>query len=136
MLRIGALLVVVLGLVVAMVSFDRADITHFLAGAPGQAPDPVPTGAVPAAPTERQLSLESDLYSFDYAYPAQAAAIPALGDLLERKIARGKATVAAEATQSRKDAKANGFPFQPHYFDLVWQASADLPGWLSLQAGI
>ena len=136
MLRIGALLAVVLGLVVAMISFDKADVAHFLAGTPEPAPASAPSGAVPAAPTERQLSLESDLYSFDYAYPVQAAAIPALRDLLERKIAGDKARVEAEATQSRKDAKANGFPFQPHYFDLGWQASADLPGWLSLQAGI
>ncbi|MDG2004615.1 MAG: DUF4163 domain-containing protein [Novosphingobium sp.] len=136
MFRIGALLIAALGLAVAMLTLSQDDVSHFLAGSPESEPVAVQKLASPPEPKEREVSVESELYSFDYVYPAQAAAIPELGELLERKIVQDKARVEAEATESRKDAKANGFPFQPHYFDLGWRTSADLPGWLGLQAAV
>jgi hypothetical protein len=138
MLRTAALLVLALGFVVVLLGFGKVDPGRFLGSAPeptgASASDtPVPPGK---PPTERKVSVESDLYSFEYTYPARAAAIPALRVLLERKIAEEKAKIEAAATDSRKDAKASGYPFQPHYFDLAWRVSADLPGWLALDAAI
>ena len=135
MSRIGVLMVVALGLVLILLSVERTGFERFLAGgsksaqAPGSAP-------VPPAPVAREVSLKTGLYSFDYAYPVQAAAIPGLRDLLDARIEEAKARLEAEATASRKDARANSYPFQPHYLDLGWQVAADLPGWLSLHASV
>jgi len=138
MFRIAALIAVVLGVVLAMLTLDRDVIAHFLAGPPETESEPAPatkTARSPIPPpAERKVSVQSDLYSFDYAYPAKAAAIPGLRELLERKVGEEQARLESEAKESRRDAKANGYPFQPHYFDLGWTVSADLPGWLSLQA--
>lgn len=137
MVRVGVLLVVALGLMLALLSLDKEEIASFLAGGaePAQGPS---QGTVqpPQAPVAREVSLQTDLYSFDYTYPAQAAAIPGLRDLLERRMEESRVKLEAEARESRKDARANNYPFQPHYLDLGWQVSADLPGWLGLMAAV
>jgi len=140
MSRSGVLLIVIVCLAVALVTLGRDGMTRFLAGsfAPAAAPGEATDVAKPSPPpTERKESVETDhLYSFDYTYPPQAAAIPGLRADLERRITESKAKLEAEAKESRKEAKEGGYPFQPHYFDLAWTVAADLPDWLSLEASV
>jgi hypothetical protein len=85
-----------------------------------------------AAGGAKAIKEDSDLYSFAYAYPAEAGAIPALAARLDGDLEARKAELAGEAAEGQADAESNGFPYNPHYFSENWQVVADLPGWLSL----
>lgn len=100
------------------------------ASAPAAAP--VPPAPPPPAAAARKVSVHNDLYEFDYSYPAAAAAIPALKARLDADLDQQQAGLAAEARDARKDAKDNGFPFNPWSRSAEWQVVTDLPGWLSL----
>jgi len=109
---------------------------------------PVPTGgsdaalatdAAPAAsplPAAVAVSVEDEtpLYDFDYAYPAQAAAIPALKAWLDADIEDVRRSLIAEAREGRAAAKKAGFDFNPYGHSTRWAVVTDLPGWLSLSA--
>jgi hypothetical protein len=138
MLRIAGLLAALFALAAALLALNEEDVAAYLAGGP----EAVPTGdmlagQLPVAPmAPREVSVKTGLYSFDYSYPAMAAAVPELAALLDERIEQARAKLEAEAQESRKDAKANGYPFQPHYYDAAWDVSADLPGWLAMSAAI
>ncbi len=93
-----------------------------------------PPAPPPPATAARKVDETSDTYGFEYSYPSAAAAIPALRDWLEADLTRTRADLAAEAREARKDAKAEGFPFNPYMSSTGWQVVTDLPGWLSLSA--
>ncbi|OYW45075.1 MAG: hypothetical protein B7Z36_05470 [Novosphingobium sp. 12-63-9] len=105
----------------------QASATASPASAPAAPPAPP---AVAAA--ARKVSEANDLYEFDYAYPAQAAAIPALKALLDKDLDDQKASLIKDATADRKEAKAGGFPYHAYSLNMDWKVVADLPGWLSL----
>lgn len=91
--------------------------------------------AQPSAPVEaRKVSVSNELIEFDYAYPAQAAAIPALKALLDADLERQQAEIRKGAEEGRKDAAANGFPFNAYSHTTEWKVVTELPGWLSLSA--
>lgn len=90
--------------------------------------------AAPAPPkaSARSVSEENPLFTFDYSYPAAAAAIPALSALLDKDLADARAKLAQQAREDSKSAKESGYPFNPHSHSVEWQVVTDLPGWLSL----
>ena len=94
---------------------------------------PTPTAAPAAA---RQDKDSNALFEFDYTYPAQAAAIPALKALLDADLVKARAELANDAREAAADAKTNGYPFNPHSFSTNWQVVTDLPGWLSLSTTV
>ena len=94
---------------------------------PSQAPQ-VPVGGA------RSVEEETELYNFDYTYPAQAGAIPALKAILDGDVVEQRTALASQARESRDEAKKSGFDFQPHDRSVGWQVVADLPAWLSLSA--
>lgn len=100
--------------------------------APAPAAPPAPPAPPPVAAAARKVSEANDLYEFDYAYPAQAAAIPALKTLLDKDLDDQKASLIKDATADRKEAKANDFPYHAYSLNIDWKVVADLPGWLSL----
>ncbi len=97
---------------------------------------PAPTAPPEPAATARNARESTDLYEFDYSYPAAAAAIPALRDWLEADLMRTRAGLASDAKEGRTDSKANGYPFNPYSAGSAWQVVASLPGWLSLSATV
>jgi hypothetical protein len=103
------------------------------AAAPSAAPS---APAATATGTARKVSIDNDLITYEYAYPAVAAAIPALKALLDADIADRKAELEAEARTGRKDAKEGGFEFRPFGYWLDWKVVTDLPGWLSLSTEV
>lgn len=110
-----------------------AEPTATATAAPGEAavsPTPPYPPAVKAAAVK--VSEDNDLYEFDYSYPAQAAAIPALKAQLDADMARKKAEVLKDATEGKKDATENDYPFHPYSNSTEWKVVTDLPGWLSL----
>lgn len=102
------------------------------ASAAAPAPSAPPTPAAEA----RKVAEKSDLYEFEYSYPAAAAAIPALREWLEADLVRGRAELAAEAREGREDAKIGEYDFNPYMGATEWKVVTDLPGWLSLSSEI
>lgn len=106
-------------------SSSRAAATA--SGAPSQAPQAATGGA-------RKVEEQTELYNFDYAYPAQAGAIQALKAMLDGDVIEQRSALASQAREGRDEAKKSGYDFQPHDRSVAWQVVADLPGWLSLSA--
>ena len=88
----------------------------------------------PAPTTARDVKEENELYQFEYAYPAQAAAIASLRAMLEADLARNRDELATEAKEGAALARESSFPFNPYSRSVNWQVVTDLPGWLSLSA--
>jgi len=99
---------------------------------PGTAPSEAPSEAVPVS--GRHDKVENDLYAFEYAYPAAAAAIPRLKELLDSKLADAETQLAAGARQNRREAETNKFPFHQHTSETQWKVVTHIPGWLSLSS--
>ena len=108
----------------------QASASAAVAG-PAAATATASASAAPAA-AARKVSERNDLYEFDYGYPAAAAAIPALRDQLDADLAKQKAALVKDATEGRKDAKANDYPYNAYSHSTDWKVVTDLPGWLSL----
>ncbi|MGE4323832.1 MAG: DUF4163 domain-containing protein [Sphingobium sp.] len=92
------------------------------------------TGAAPSAPEAKpfEISEKTDLLEFSYAYPAQAAAVPALADKFGKDLARSRADATGMARQDSKAAKEAGYPFRGHSLETRWTVSADTPRFLAL----
>lgn len=112
-------------------------------GPPGPDPDatatatatstPAPTATATAASNgARAVSEETDDFLFEFSYPSQAGRIPELAALLDRRLERTRAELAAGAEQARRQAREDGFPYNKHSHSSEWRVVADLPGWLSL----
>jgi hypothetical protein len=111
-----------------------------------KSPDPGPATASPAespaaaAPAPiapavaRKVSEANDVYGFDYAYPAAAAAIPSLKAWLDADLDKQKAELASEAQSGKAEAAKNDYPFRPYSRGLDWQVVTETPGWLSLSS--
>lgn len=89
-------------------------------------PAPTPAGK----PFE--TSEKTDLLEFAYAYPAEAAAVPALVDKFAKELARSRADATTMAREDNKAAKDAGFPFRGHSLETRWAVSADTPRFLAL----
>jgi hypothetical protein len=92
--------------------------------------------AAAAAPPAkgRKVEVESELYEFNYSYPAKAAAIPQLKALLDKRLDASRAELEKGAKADQVEAKRNGYPFRAHSSGTTWQVVTDLPRWLSLSA--
>ncbi|MCT2560140.1 DUF3298 and DUF4163 domain-containing protein [Tsuneonella sp. YG55] len=77
-------------------------------------------------------SENNDLFSYAFSYPAQVGAHPELAKRLKAAADKAKADLIAEARAGQADAKASGYPFNPHSWREDWKVVADLPGYLSL----
>lgn len=76
---------------------------------------------------------ETKLFLYEYAYPAQAAAIPALAAVLDARGAKARDEMIGEARELEAEEGDPGeFPVPQHSFEEEWQVVTDLPGWLSL----
>jgi hypothetical protein len=95
---------------------------------PTEAPEAI-SSAKPVAITD-----STPLYEFNYAYPAQAAAIPALAGWFKLDAAKHKRGLIVEAKQGQAEAKADKRTWYPYGHSTKWAVVTDLPGWLSLSA--
>lgn len=83
----------------------------------------------------RALSEETDDYSFEYSYPAEAGNILGLSIVLDARLEREREQLSAWASEGRDDARDSGFPFNKYSQNTTWRIVADLPDWLSLSEG-
>lgn len=96
--------------------------------------DAVPTATATVAPLARKTQEQTASFAFEYSYPAEAAAIPALVAELEADLAKRRRELVDAAKEGRIAAKENGFDFNPYSHSVSWTVVTDLPGWLSLSA--
>lgn len=90
--------------------------------------------APPSRPFEQ--SEKTGLLEFAYAWPAQAAAVPAIADKLRNDLTTGKADALKMAREDQKAAAEAGFPFHAHSLETRWTVTADTPRFLSLRSTI
>lgn len=93
------------------------------------------TAAASTAAKPVEVTEANDLYEFRYAYPAQAAAIPALKKWLQADLASKRRAIMESARDTKAYLEEGDF-FSPHTHDTQWQVVANLPGWLSLSGSI
>lgn len=94
---------------------------------------PAPPGHAPVrGGGARKVKETGPLYDFEYAYPAEAGAIPALKAWLDADLKKQRLDLIAEANDGKADARTNDYPFNGFSSGLTWSRVADLPGWLSL----
>lgn len=99
------------------------------------ASDP-PTQAPTALPNAKPVAItdSTPLYEFNYAYPAQAAAIPALAGWFKLDAAKHKRELIVHARQGQAEAKADKRTWYPYGHSTKWDVVTEIPGWLSLSA--
>ena len=97
-------------------------------------PSAVAATAPAAEAAARVVKDETELYEFEYSYPAQAAAIPPLKAWLDADLAKRKAEVVGGAQEDKKAADSGEFPFRAHSGSTEWKLVTDIPGWLSLSS--
>ncbi|WP_070157969.1 PdaC/SigV domain-containing protein [Sphingobium phenoxybenzoativorans] len=89
--------------------------------------------AAPAAPAKPfKLEDKSEALEFSYAYPAQAAAIPAVAEKLTGQMDKAKADALKAAAEDQKSAKEADYPFRQHSLQTTWTVHADTPRFLGL----
>ncbi len=77
----------------------------------------------------------TDLYEFEYSWPA-AAAIPGLRQELQSRMNSTKSSLIADAREGREAAQDSDFPYRPHSASWEWQVAADTARFLSLTAEV
>jgi hypothetical protein len=83
----------------------------------------------------KSIDEESELYSFEYSYPAEAGEIPALRRQFDAELAGRKKELIASAREGMEQAEDSGFPYNAYSFSKEWKVVSDLPNWLSLSGG-
>ena len=89
--------------------------------------------AVPPPAKAVDIKTENPLYTFEYAYPAAAAGIPALRAQLDDEMAKARSELAGIAKEGEDLAKEIGHDFYPFSQATKWTVVTELPGWLSLK---
>ena len=100
--------------------------------------------AVPAADpaavsgdgTTREVSINNELYTFEYSYPAEVESIPALNRLINDDLETRRTELEGMAEEARKSAAEDGFPYRQYALWVGWGVVSDLPGWMSLSVSI
>ena len=78
----------------------------------------------------------TDLYEFDYSYPAAAGRIPALKVWLDAERDKARKQLIEEATVGRAEAKESGFEYHTYALGRAWEKVTETPRFLSLSAQI
>jgi len=113
---------------------DRADARATEPAPAGATGAAAPTSAKAAPAAARNAVDKTDLYNFEYSYPAAAAAIPGVRDALEEDLASRRAYLADIARETRKASRTDDFPFSPLDLEMGWDVVTENASWLSLSA--
>ncbi len=82
----------------------------------------------------RAVEIDNDLLNFDYSYPQAVDAIPKLKAWFDADIDTRRQALEEEATEGRRAAGTEGFPYHPYGQWIAWRVVTELPDWLSLSA--
>ena len=105
------------------------------ASVPGAPPEAAADEAAKGAAASN-VSENTDLIEFAYAYPADAARIPELAKMLDKDRATKREALIAAARRDKEAAENEGFPYRKHSHLQTWQRVTSTPRFLSLSAEI
>jgi hypothetical protein len=114
-----------------------AAVASATARSPGASSQPGSNATAVASATAggaSKVEESTDLYEFDYSYPAEAGRIPALKAWLESERDKARKDLIEQATEGRAGAKESGFEYHPHAQSRVWEKVTETPRFLSLSA--
>lgn len=117
-------------------SEDTAPMASESAAAAASAHPSAAASAAAPATVARSVEESNALYEFEYSYPAAAAAIPALKAAFDVELDKRRAELAENAREMRREARKEGFPFNPLGSWTAWSVVTSLPDWLSLSAEV
>lgn len=80
----------------------------------------------------REISEETDLYAFSFAYPETLGSIPALKDRLDEQANREEADLQRAARDASREAREEGFPYNRFMVTIEWRLAGRTDDWLSL----
>lgn len=91
--------------------------------------------AVKPIPAAKPFSVEEekDLYSFGYAWPAEAAAVPQLVERFTKDMEKVKAGLIEDATEDRDERAKQGYDFHPHEAQRSYETAGKSDRLLSLE---
>jgi len=92
--------------------------------------------AAPAVAAAREVSVDNDLYTFEYSYPAGAGAAPGLRTLLDADLKARRKDLENQAREGRDAAREMEFPYNPYGVWIAWEVASELPDWISLSASV
>lgn len=92
------------------------------------------TAAAAAGGGASAVAESTDVYEFDYSYPAEAGRIPALKSWLDTQRETARKQLLADAGDGQKAAKEGGFEYHPYAYGRKWLKVAETPRFLSLSA--
>ena len=78
----------------------------------------------------------TDLYEFDYSYPAEAGRIAGLKTWLDAEREKSRKQLIEDATAGRAEAKDSGFEYHAYASGRAWDKVTETPRFLSLSAQI
>ena len=89
-------------------------------------------------PSAKPFAIEekTDLFEFDFSWPAEAAAIPALANRLRNEMAEAKAELVAGAEEEKAYRDKEKIEFQPHSASTVYALAGQSPLLLSLKVEV
>jgi hypothetical protein len=105
------------------------------AAVPGAPPQSAADAKAKTAPASN-VKESSELVEFTYAYPREAAAIPALAAWLDNDRATKRDALIAAARRDKAAAEKASYPYRAHSLSQVWQRVTNTPRFLSLSAEI
>ena len=79
---------------------------------------------------------ETDLYSFKYSWPAEAAAVPQLAEQFTKEMQRTKSELIAAARADREERRKQGFDFHPYDSQLSYETAGQSDRLLSLEMSV
>lgn len=94
------------------------------------------SGAAAAAPGDRQVREETELYEFEFSYPVEAARYPALVRWFAARRAKARAALIAAVREGQAMGNSGGLPSFPYYSGEGWDKVTETTHFLSLSAGI
>ncbi len=126
----NAVCLVSLIVLVSCSSGKDAEVGPSASAEPAESASQASAAPIDARPVE--VVEKNALYEFEYSFPAQAAAIPALKTKLDAELAKARVFIASEAKAAKADSKDSGFEYIPYASSMDWSAVTETPGWLSL----
>ena len=81
-----------------------------------------------------KVRVENEFYTFEYAWPAEAAAIAPLTEILRKRADTAQKELEKYAREDSAAAAEAEFEYRPHEMEVEWERVADTPGWLSMSA--
>lgn len=82
----------------------------------------------------RSVAVANARFEFEYSWPAEAGAIPALQRRLENEMEEARNELDRATRAERENAREAGYTFRPHSFSSKWEVLADTPRFLVLSS--